>query len=128
MDALPCSDDGTLTPEHPLYKCIDLMRIATIKAGCPFQDHGDLEIAMKNAGFVDVTVETFKWPQNGWPKDRKLKEMGQWNYLNLKKGIEGFCLALFTRVLKWKIEEVHAFLAGVQENLDDGGIHAYWTV
>jgi hypothetical protein len=91
MDALPCSDDGTLTPEHPLYKCIDLMRIATIKAGCPFQDHGDLEIAMKNAGFVDVTVETFKWPQNGWPKDRKLKE-GAVELLEFEKRDRGLLL------------------------------------
>ncbi|KAK0626213.1 S-adenosyl-L-methionine-dependent methyltransferase [Immersiella caudata] len=128
MDVLPCSDDGTLTTDNPLYKCTNLMRIATIKAGCPFQDHSELEIAMKNAGFIDVTIKTFKWPQNKWPKDKKMKEMGEWNHLNLTKGIEGFCLALFTRVLKWETEEVHAFLEGVRKDLNDEGIHAYWTV
>jgi len=128
MDVLPLSDDGTLLPTSPLYKCMSLMHLATIKAGCAFQHHSELEGAMRRAGFVDVVVRKFKWPQNGWAKDPKVKEMGHWNYLNLNKGIEGFCLALFTRVLRWKTEEVQAFLGGVRKELRDGGVHAYWTV
>lgn len=29
------------------------------------------------AGFVDVTEVRFKWPSNQWPRDKKLKEMGE---------------------------------------------------
>lgn len=32
---------------------------------------------MEAAGFFNVVEETFYWPLNPWPKDRKLKELGK---------------------------------------------------
>jgi len=66
-----------------------------------------------------------KWPSNGWPKNKVQKTLGLWQGENLASGIEGFCLALFTRILGWRKEEVDIFLAGVKSNIKDKSIHSY---
>lgn len=53
---------------------------------------------LEKAGFVDVTEVTYKWPMNGWPEDRKLKDIGRWNQLRLHEGVESFMLRLLTQV------------------------------
>ncbi len=32
---------------------------------------------LKDAGFVDVVETVYKWPINRWPKDKKMKEIGE---------------------------------------------------
>jgi hypothetical protein len=44
------------------------------------------------------------------------------------KGLEAFCMALFTRILGWKIEEVHDFLEDVRKEIKDQSIHAYFPM
>ena len=51
------------------------------------------------AGFTNVTERRFKWPLGPWCVDPKLKEIGRWNLLNWEEGLEGWTLALYTRVL-----------------------------
>lgn len=51
------------------------------------------------AGFVNVTEQTYKVPLGGWPADVKLRELGQWALLGFNTGLEGYALATLTRVL-----------------------------
>jgi hypothetical protein len=44
-----------------------------------------------------VTEIRYKWPMNGWSKDKKLKNIGRWNQLRLMDGVEGFMLRLLTQ-------------------------------
>ncbi|KAF6825454.1 hypothetical protein CPLU01_10248 [Colletotrichum plurivorum] len=127
-DLVPHSDDGTLTPECPLSKCINLMYDASVKLGRPYQEIPPLVKLMEEAGFVDVKMNVFKWPSNGWPRDPKYKELGIWNNANFCNGFEGFCMAPFTRAHGWTKEEVHVFLVDVRKDLRNPAIHAYWPI
>jgi hypothetical protein len=43
----------------------------------------------------------------------------------LAPALEGFSLAVFTRVLGWKKEEVETFLVQVRNDMKNPKIHAY---
>jgi hypothetical protein len=51
-----------------------------------------------------------------------------WALANFDDGLEGLSLALLTRGLKWKKEEVHTFLVDVRKELRNKDIHAYWPM
>lgn len=127
-DLFPKSDDGTLKPEHALSKGVNLMYDASVMFGRPYQHIPPLVDIMKEVGFVDVTMEIFKWPSNAWPKDPKYRELGIWNCENMASGSEGFIMAPLTRAHNWTKEEVLLFLVDVRKNLRDTSIHAYWPV
>lgn len=42
--------------------------------------------------------------------------------------LEGFSMALFTRILGWSKEEVETFLIDVRKEMKDPKIHAYWQM
>lgn len=44
--------------------------------------------------------------------------------MQLKEGIEGFSLVLFTRILGWAPEEVQVLLSKVRKDFEDRNIHA----
>ena len=52
------------------------------------------------AGFVDVVEKKFKVPVGTWPRDPKLKELGQWNLLFCLEGLESWSLYLLSMILK----------------------------
>lgn len=55
---------------------------------------------MKEAGFEQVTERRLPMPIGGWPKDKRLKELGKYNRLHWEEGIEGWCMYLLTVFLK----------------------------
>lgn len=83
---------------------------------------------MEAAGFVDVQEIRFIWPQNTWPADPKLKELGRWNLANSLDGLQGYSMALMTRVLGMATEEVEVTLAAVRKDMKNRAIHAYWPM
>ncbi|EMC98318.1 hypothetical protein BAUCODRAFT_32337 [Baudoinia panamericana UAMH 10762] len=83
---------------------------------------------MHDAGFVDIKQTTFMWPTNGWPKDPFLKHLGRLNQVNILEGLEGFSLALLTRGMGWRKEQVDAFVAAVGKDLSDRRLHAYFPM
>ena len=83
---------------------------------------------MEQAGFVDIEERHYMWPSNGWPKDTYMKELGSWNQINILEGMEGFCLALMTRGLGWRKEEVDVFVAQVSNDIKDRRIHGYYPM
>lgn len=44
--------------------------------------------------------------------------------MQLKEGLEGFSLVLFTRILGWSPEEVQVLLSKVRKDLENRTIHA----
>ncbi|KAF4920664.1 putative urea carboxylase [Colletotrichum viniferum] len=128
LEVFPRSDDGTLTPECQLSRCMKYVHEAFEIFGRSFQEIPDLIRVMEDVGFVDVKMSLFKWPSNTWPKDPKYKELGDWNNENINNGFVAITMAPFTRALGWTKEEVHAFLPGVRKDLNDKSIHAYWPV
>lgn len=64
-------------------------------------------------------------PLNPWPKDRKLKELGRYQQVNMIESMESYSMALFTRVLGWSSDKVQVFFAGVRQELTDRSLHIY---
>ena len=84
---------------------------------------------MEDAGFINVRETRLPLPTNGWPKDKRLKQVGRWEGANFSAGLEGFSLKLFREVLGYEGEELDAFLRQVGRDLADRKIHAYlWLI
>ncbi|KAF2454650.1 putative methyltransferase [Lineolata rhizophorae] len=83
---------------------------------------------MLDAGFVDVTEVKLVWPQNTWPADSRLKELGRWNMANSLDGLQGYSMALMTRVLGMSTAEVELLLMDVRKDMKNKKIHAYWPI
>jgi hypothetical protein len=77
------------------------------------------------SGYTEVVEKRFPWPLGAWPSDERLKEIGRWNVRNWEEGIEGWVLAIFTRVLGWSYQEVQDFLAEVKRKVRDRTLHYY---
>ncbi|KAK5084926.1 hypothetical protein LTR24_007414 [Lithohypha guttulata] len=82
----------------------------------------------RDAGFINVTRVDFKWPQNGWPKNPALKELGRWHLINTLDGLHGFTVRPFTAVLGMSVEEVELLLMNVRKDIANRRIHSYWPI
>lgn len=71
------SDDGTLPADSYETKWSTLMCDASGKYGRPVLHYHEYKNLIKEAGFEDVHEEVFKVPSSPWPKDARLKELGQ---------------------------------------------------
>ncbi|KAK2041973.1 methyltransferase domain-containing protein [Colletotrichum somersetense] len=128
VDAIPTSDDGTLTEGCDLMKTFSLWAEGLAVLGSPFEKFAPMEGVLKEVGFEDVRIQRFKWPTNSWPKDAKHRELGIWNYENLAPNLEGMMIASYTRGLGWTREEVMVMLMKARRDFADRSIHAYFNI
>ena len=104
------------------------MKEAGEKLGRPLNTCERAKEMMLAAGFIDVEEIRFIWPQNSWPKDKKLRHLGIFAQEDFTSGLEAMSLALFTHGLEWKYEEIMEFLVKVKADVKDRTIHADWPV
>lgn len=94
----PIADDDSMGPDHFFHTwgktVVEMGQIF----GKSFTIWSESRERMEKAGFVDIVVVPYKWPMNGWPEDKKQKNIGRWNQLRLHEGIEGFMIRLLTQV------------------------------
>ena len=121
-------DDGSYPEKCALFEWNALMLEASIKMGQALNQAPLYENWMAEAGFVNLRTTLCKWPTNTWPKRRDDKTAGLWNLENTMEGLQGFTMAMFTRVLGWSPEAVEIFLINVRKDCKDRRIHAYWPV
>ncbi|RDW58611.1 S-adenosyl-L-methionine-dependent methyltransferase-11 [Coleophoma cylindrospora] len=138
-------NDGEFPPDSAFLKWSTLFMEASAKAGRLANCAQFYKQQLLDAGFVDVVETKYIWPQNRWPKDKKLKEIGPyfafqnqvnltkvrvglWQLENLSGGLEAISVGLFTRVLGWSKLELDVFLAQVRNELKDTKIHAYFDI
>ncbi|KAL8388154.1 hypothetical protein RB595_009419 [Gaeumannomyces hyphopodioides] len=123
-----CSDDGTVSEGMPVYKWSELMAEAADKMGSRLDSGLAYRQQLLDAGFTNVVQRVYKWPMNTWPKDPKHKELGAWCLENIMQGLQALSLALFTRALGWKADELELFLVDVRKDLRNRNIHGYWRI
>jgi hypothetical protein len=131
-----------------LRKWSDFMLEAAEITRRPIDSAKSYKSQLETAGFISVKEVIYEWPQNPWPKEPKLKEMGMsiflycivdlhfiakiiigfWNLENTTSGLEGFSMAPFTRTLGWTKQDVEVFSACVRNEMKDKRIHAYWPM
>lgn len=93
------SDDGTVTEDHVLAQWSKIFIEAGEKFGKTFRIAELAKGYMQSAGFQNVTEQQFKLPIGPWSRDKKLKKLGRWNLVHCEQGIEGWAMALLTRVM-----------------------------
>jgi hypothetical protein len=64
-------------------------------------------------------------PLSPWPRDPKLKEIGQYMQAQNLEAVESYGLALLTRVLGWDAHRTQALMAGVRHDLRNRNYHLY---
>ena len=93
------SDDDTVNDDTILAQSGPIFIEAGRKIGKSFTIIDDMKGYLEACGFVDITEVKFQWPVGPWSTDRNLKNIGMWNRLHLLESLEGFVMALLTRVL-----------------------------
>jgi len=126
-DCIPdcLTDDDSLPFDTPLAVWCREIGGAARSVGKAWDVTPFLKSYMEGAGYVNVQEVRLKIPLNSWPKDRKLKDMGKLMLLSMLDALEGFSMALFTRVLGWTAERVNAFLEEVAKDLRNRKYHIY---
>ncbi|CAH0021567.1 unnamed protein product [Clonostachys rhizophaga] len=127
IGAVTC-DDGTLNKDGFLSRWVGLFIEGTSKIDRYFLGYQTYYEKMEAAGFTNLKKVVYKWPTNRWPRDPKHKELGSWCYENISSGLQGLSAAVFTRIQGWSPEEMNTLLEGVERELRDPSVHAYWPI
>ena len=98
VDVWPQSEDGSIAGTA-FEQWGPLTVEAADKWGKPLCVINTMAAAMRAAGFEEVTEVRFKWPIGGWPKEKKMKEIGRYNCAAWDQGMDGWVLHLFTKFL-----------------------------
>jgi hypothetical protein len=74
----PIEDNDNSFPEDcAVRKWTDFVLEAASNLGRPLDSAKNYKQQLIDAGFENVTQVMYKWPQNHWTKDKKLKELGK---------------------------------------------------
>jgi hypothetical protein len=122
------SDDGTLKDDSPYMQYMRLLNTASEDAGRTLNVAAELKQWVIDAGFDNVTEKVYFVPLGPWTRDKKLKEIGKWEYLLVPDSVEAYALRLYTQVLGWSSDEARIQYALVNQQLRDKSIHAYVKV
>ncbi|KAK5269265.1 hypothetical protein LTR99_010103 [Exophiala xenobiotica] len=88
-----------------------------------FPQYSDL---LKNAGFVNVQTDEKPTPIGTWPKNKRLKQIGLFfEHQFLEGAVDGYSLALFTRLGGWSEAETQVLLAQVRQETKSKKMHLY---
>lgn len=80
---------------------------------------------LEEAGFVNVQENVKIHPISPWPKDRHLKQLGNWVQYSLGDGIESFSIVIWMEETGLSYEECQNFLTQVRRDIHSNRIHAY---
>ena len=95
------SDDDSLKEDSAIAKWGNTFFKAAESFGTPATSPRHLKRWMIDAGFIDVEEHILKLPVGIWPKNKRLKNIGMFEMVNMDEGLESLSLMLFTRALKW---------------------------
>ncbi|KAG6998236.1 Secondary metabolism regulator LAE1 [Fusarium oxysporum f. sp. conglutinans] len=120
------SDDDSVKPDSALAQWGPIFIRASKTIGNTFTVVGDelQRPGIEKAGFADVKQWDSKLPLNPFPKDPKLKEIGQFGELFSTQDTEGLVLFV-ANTLGWTPEEVHVYIAKFRREIRDRRNHPY---
>lgn len=129
FDLMAFADDDTLPSDSDIVKWCKYMNEGGLIGGFKLRiTSAEIKAAMEEAGFTDITVIDLKLPIGMWAKDPTLKEAGKFALVAMLDGLQGLSLAIFTRYLKWEVEEVEVLLARVRNEWKLRRVHSYWPM
>jgi hypothetical protein len=83
---------------------------------------------MRDAGFVNVSLQNFKMPIGPWPKDRALRQAGLYGLVNLLDGLHGLSAKVFTDLLGYSVQEMEELLVEARLDACRRDVHSYYPV
>ncbi|KAM0430082.1 hypothetical protein ACHAPT_006088 [Fusarium lateritium] len=124
------SDDNTVPEDSAMADWGPIFKEAGAKIARPFTIlHEDLaRKAMEEAGFVDIESRDFKAPVGAWPKDKNMREIGQFAQVALEQDIEGYVLGVAGLARGWSKDEVAVYCAKLRREIRSLKQHAYYRV
>jgi hypothetical protein len=129
FDLMAVGIDDSLPSSSAITQWCELMNAGGLKGGMQVRITASvLEIAMKSAGFEDVTVHEFKLPIGLWPQKPQLQEAGKFALVAMLEGLQGISLAIFTRFLGWDVLEMEVLLAKVRREWLMKRVKSYWPM
>lgn len=97
--AITKSEDGSTTKGDAWERCNQLVNQCGESFGKTLRIQEKMRDLMEEAGFVDIVETKFRWHIGAWGATPKIKDIGRWNLAHWIEGLEGWTLALMTRVL-----------------------------
>ena len=128
LDIGPFCDDGTIPKDWGYAQYTDYLIEASkrVVPPRPMDTAQNIVTWIRQAGYVDVQERVDKMPLNPWPKDPRLKQLGQDWEQHLIQGIAAWSYKLFgERGLGWTRERIEIFLMDVRKAIKDRYVHAY---
>ncbi|KAJ3460167.1 hypothetical protein MRS44_011034 [Fusarium solani] len=134
------SDDNTIEPDSAMGQWGKIFVEGGSKMGRPFTVVEDelQNKALEKAGFVDIQEKKHKVsdalqvlrllsPIGSWPKDEKLREIGQYAQLSMEQDFEGLILFMTNVLGGWSREEIQVYITHLRREIRSGKKHGwYW--
>ncbi|KAK2685520.1 hypothetical protein QWA68_015214 [Fusarium oxysporum] len=122
------SDDGTIDDVEALQTWNRLVIESGKGFGRSFTDiENDVQL-FREAGLVDVKSFDFKVPIGGWPKDEKMRKVGQFLRASIENDLEGYTMMVWHHIMNWPKDEYQVFLMNMRKAFKDKRIHGYMRV
>lgn len=123
------SDDGTVTETSASAQWGIIFREGAKKLGSTasfavVRDELQRK-CMAEAGFQNIEEKPIRLPTSGWPKDPKLREIGQFTKAAIENDIEG-TIGFMAIQLGWSQEEISVYAAHLRKELRGGKVHAFY--
>ncbi|KAM5367095.1 hypothetical protein ACJA88_011675 [Fusarium oxysporum] len=122
------SDNGTIDDVGALQTWNRLVIESGKGFGRSFTDiENDVQL-FREAGLVDVKSFDFKAPIGGWPKDEKMRKVGQFLRASIENDLEGYTMMAWHHIMNWPKDEYQVFLMNMRKAFNDKRIHGYMRV
>jgi hypothetical protein len=118
-------DDQVLDSTNGAIRFCQTLTNAMEVIGRPPASAESMKKCLEDAGFVDVTVKTYKQPVAPWPKDKRLKNIGAMALLNCQTAFTAYGMAAFTRILGMTKGKAERLCEGALEAIRDRKNHIY---
>ena len=76
----------------------------------------------KSAGLEGVSETVYPIPYGTWMEDGQARTIGAKVMLNALSGMQGFSMAMFTKVLGWEVPDMEKLLVQVERDFRDDGL------
>lgn len=73
-----------------------------------------MQESAREAGFGKIEYKVHTIPASGWPKDSRLKRLGQFAGFYMDLSVDGFVVYPIGQILGWSREEVEVLVAEIR--------------
>jgi SAM-dependent methyltransferase len=122
---VPMCDDGTMPADSGFKVICDKFIEASYLFGAPADCPLRFSEYLRNAGFINVAEHIFKVPSSPWPKNKRLKQIGALEMMNVVEGATAFGLRAFEKVFGWTKDQTELVMVNFRRDVKNRHYHQY---